>query len=362
MHAVPGSAAPVEPTSAPRGAGEEAERTWHAELRAAVRDPDALIDRLGLPEAWREGARRSHRLFPVVAPEPLLARIVPGALDDPILRQLLPLAEEEERGPAGYSRDPVGESGAERAPGMLQKYPGRALLILSGVCAVSCRYCFRRHYPYDAAPAGPEAWEPALREIEGSPDLEEVILSGGDPLIHSDRHLGALAARLASIPHLRRLRVHTRLPIVIPARVTAALVEALGGTRLAPTVVVHANHPNELDGACCDALTRLVRGGIPVLNQAVLLRGVNDDAATLAALSRRLLDARALPYYLHQLDPVEGAAHFEVPEEEGRRLVAALRAELPGYGVPTFVREVVGEPSKVPIVGSGPAHGGEGAR
>ncbi|MEM7201798.1 MAG: EF-P beta-lysylation protein EpmB [Planctomycetota bacterium] len=322
---------------------------WREQLRRAIRDPDELIDRLGLPDAQRDGARRAAQCFPLVVPEAYLARIRARDPDDPLLRQVLPVGAECAPPPPGFHDDPVAERGTARRPGLLHKYHGRALLIVAGVCAVACRYCFRRHFPYDESPAGLAEWEPSLRLLGDSEDLEEVILSGGDPLMRSDAWLRALSTRLADIPHLRRLRLHTRLPIVVPDRVDQALLEWLTETRLAPTVVVHANHPAEIDDACGAALLRLVRHGVPVLNQSVLLRGVNDDADVLAELSRRLLDVRVMPYYLHQLDPVAGAQHFEVPVERGLEIVAALRERLPGYGVPRYVREVPGAPHKVPL-------------
>ncbi|MCA8942050.1 MAG: EF-P beta-lysylation protein EpmB [Planctomycetes bacterium] len=325
--------------------------SWRDQLRAAVRDPDELVDRLGLPDRIRRAAGEAARRFALVVPHAFLERMRPGDVDDPLLRQVLPLDAELDDDPPGFRLDPVGDADAVRANGLLQKYAGRALLITTGVCAVHCRYCFRRHYPYEKAPRGLQQWEPAFATLERSPDVEEVILSGGDPLMQSDRWLAALVDRLERIPHLRRLRVHTRLPIVIPDRVDDALIDWMARTRLAPIVVVHANHPNEVDPNCGAALLRLVRAGIPVLNQSVLLRGVNDDASVLAELSRRLLDARVMPYYLHQLDPVAGAAHFEVPVERGLEIVAALRERLPGYGVPRYVREIPGAASKVELVG-----------
>lgn len=320
---------------------------WREQLRQAVRDPDRLLELLELPDDLRDGARRAASLFPVVVPAAYLARMRKGDRDDPLLRQVLPIDAESAPLPPGYSEDPVGERGVVGPAGLLQKYRGRALLIAAGVCAVACRYCFRRHFPYDESPSGLAEWEPALQAIGESPDLEEIILSGGDPLMREDRWLGQLVARIEQIPHVRRLRIHTRLPIVIPDRVDAPLLGWLTKTRLAAMVVVHANHPAEIDAACGEALLRLVNAGIPVLNQTVLLRGVNDDAAVLAELSRRLLDVRAMPYYLHQLDPVAGAAHFEVPVERGLEIVAQLRTCLPGFGVPRYVREVVGAPHKV---------------
>ena len=207
-----------------------------------------------------------------------------------------------------------------RAPGLLQKYGGRALLIVSGVCAVACSYCFRREIPYQDRPACLAQWQPALDELRGNPEVEEVLLSDRDPLMRPDRWLQEVVEHLEAIPHLRRLRIHTRLPIVIPDRVDDALLGWLRATRLAPTVVVHSNHPNAL-----------------------------DDADTLTELSRRLLDARVMPYYLHQLDPVRGAQHWEVPVARGLELVAELRRRLPGFGVPRYVREVVGAAHKVEL-------------
>lgn len=323
------------------------EGIWRDQLRQAVRDPDQLIDLLELPDSLREGARAAAKLFPLVVPHAFLARMRRGDPHDALLRQVLPIAAEAAPNPVGYGADPVGEKDAVVAPGLLQKYHGRALLIVTGVCAVACRYCFRRHFPYDESPSGLSQWQPALRVIEQSPDLEEIILSGGDPLMRGDDWLAELVAQIERIPHVRRLRIHTRLPIVIPDRVNEDLLGWLRSTRLAPTVVVHANHPAEIDTTCGSALLKMVKAGIPVLNQTVLSRGVNDDLAVLAALSRALLDVRVMPYYLHQLDPVQGAAHFEVSVARGLELIQQLRRELPGFGVPRYVREVIGAAHKV---------------
>jgi EF-P beta-lysylation protein EpmB len=216
-------------------------------------------------------------------------------------------------------------------------------------CAVHCRYCFRRHYPYEAEPAGLSDWAPALETLSADPSVREVILSGGDPLILTDRRLGELIGALESIPHLRRLRIHSRLPIVLPDRIDEGLLALLRGTALTTVLVVHANHPAEIVGDCAAALRRLVTAGIPTLNQSVLLRGVNDDVETLAELSERLIDLGVIPYYLHQLDRVTGTAHFEVGDDEAGRLVEGLRTRLPGYAVPRLVREVPGAASKLPV-------------
>jgi len=325
------------------------ERNWRQAMKAAIRDPDELCRLVGLDDRWREPARRAASQFPVFAPLEFLARVAPGDPFDPLLRQVLPL-DAETLETSGFSRDPVGDGLARREAGLLQKYAGRALLITTGACAIHCRYCFRRHYPYEETPRSLEAWAPALERLAADPSIEEVLLSGGDPLTLVDEQLAALAGELAAIPHLRRLRLHTRLPIVIPQRVDDALIGWLRSTRLAPIMVIHANHPAEIDSAVADSLGKLVDAGIPVLNQAVLLRGVNDNVETLAELSRRLVNLRVLPYYLHQLDRVVGAAHFEVPASLGQTLVKELETRLPGYAVPKYVQEIPGAASKTRIL------------
>jgi EF-P beta-lysylation protein EpmB len=318
---------------------------WQQVFREAIRDPRELCRMLELPPGLETAAVRAADAFPLFAPRGYVAQMRVGDPGDPLLRQVLPLGEELAERP-GFAADPVGDAAATLHAGLLQKYHGRALMVTTGACAVHCRYCFRRHYPYSEGPRSLAAWAPALEQLAADPTIDEVLLSGGDPLSLVDPWLAELAEQLAAIPHLRRLRIHTRLPIVIPERVCDELLDWLRGTRLTPIVVVHANHPAELWPGVADALGRLVNAGIPVLNQAVLLRGVNDDVDVLTALSRRLVDLRVMPYYLHQLDRVQGAAHFEVPEETGRRLVAELRRRLPGYAVPRYVRETAGELGK----------------
>ncbi|HEV7226439.1 MAG TPA: EF-P beta-lysylation protein EpmB [Pirellulales bacterium] len=327
------------------GAGLPAGRPWQRALREAVRDPRELCRLLKLPPEHEAAAVRAAGAFGLFAPRGYVARMRVGDPHDPLLRQVLPLGEELVEAP-GFAADPVGDAAATLHAGLLQKYQGRALMVTTGACAVHCRYCFRRHYPYSEGPHSLAEWEPALERLAADASIDEVLLSGGDPLTLVDPWLARLAERLAQIGHLRRLRVHTRLPIVIPERVCDELLAWLRGTRLTPIVVVHANHPAEISPAVAAALGRLVDAGIPVLNQAVLLRGVNDDVDALAELCRRLVDLRVMPYYLHQLDRVEGAAHFEVAEETGRRLIAELRRRLPGYAVPRYVRETAGELGK----------------
>jgi EF-P beta-lysylation protein EpmB len=322
--------------------------TWQQALKDAVRDPYELCRLLALTDEWAIRALSAARSFPLFAPRSYIARMRIGDPHDPLLRQVLPLeAETVDR--IGFSDDPVGDERSRLLPGLLHKYQGRVLMVTTGACAVHCRYCFRRHFPYDETPKSPREWSTALDEIRADESIHEVILSGGDPLTLVDTSLTELAEEIASIPHIRRLRIHTRLPIMIPQRVTPALLQWLTGTRLAPVVVIHANHPAELAGTAAAAVRRIVTAGIPTFNQAVLLRGVNDSTETLAELSERLLDLGGVPYYLHQLDRVSGAAHFEVPVDEGLQIMEELKRRLPGYAVPRYVREIAGEPYKIPL-------------
>ncbi len=318
---------------------------WRQELRQAVRSAAQLLSLLDLPEEMIGGFEPSGLDFPVFAPRSYISRMERGNPQDPLLLQVLPRPEETRVEP-GFAADAVGDLAAERSPGLIHKYAGRALLITTGACAIHCRYCFRRHFPYENAPRSIADWEPALEVLRQDQSVEEIILSGGDPWTLVDESLAALVRELATIPHLRRLRIHTRLPIVIPQRVTDDLIAATTGSRLTPVVVVHANHAQELDGDVELALLKLSQAGCVMLNQAVLLKGVNDSVPALANLSRRLIECRVTPYYLHQLDRVQGAAHFEVPLERGQVLVDKLRPLLPGYMVPRYVQEIAGENSK----------------
>ena len=314
-------------------------------MKMALRDPKELCRHLDLPDRYHRAAVQAAKSFPLFAPREYVARMRSGDPQDPLLRQVLPLADEACSVP-GFDTDPVDEQAATLQPGLLQKYSGRALLVTTGACAIHCRYCFRRHFPYSETPSSTFAWESAFATLEQDAEIDEVILSGGDPMTLTDQRLEQLIGRLSEIQHLERLRLHTRLPIVIPQRVTTEFIAILQQTRLTPLVVVHANHPAELDASTTDALGRLVDGGIPVLNQAVLLRGVNDNVDALDSLCRRLVNLRVMPYYLHQLDRVAGAAHFEVRLEVGRGLIEQLRSRLPGYAVPRYVREVAGQSGK----------------
>jgi len=327
--------------------------TWSASLASAIRDPDELLaalelDRHPAADRLRADAQAAAASFRLMVTRSYLARMKPGDPSDPLLRQVLPRAEELEHH-SGFSTDAVGDAAARVVPGLLHKYAGRALLIATGACAIHCRYCFRRHYPYGDEPRRLADWQPACDYLAADPSIHEVILSGGDPLLLTDLRLSELTQQLDAIPHLTRLRIHTRLPIVLPDRITSELFALLRRLRLTVFVVIHANHPRELTGDAAQAVRSLVTGGLTVLNQAVLLRGVNDHGDTLRELSERLIDLGVLPYYLHQLDRVAGTHHFEVPQDEARRLLADLPAQLPGYALPTWVEERPGDPAKHPL-------------
>jgi EF-P beta-lysylation protein EpmB len=321
---------------------------WQRELARAVTDPAELVELLGLDPALLAPARRAAARFRLRVPRGYVGRMRAGDPTDPLLRQVLPLADEDADAP-GFVADRVGDLAAMAAPGLLHKYRGRVLLVATGACAVHCRYCFRRHFPYAEASAAGGHWRAALARIAADPSIEEVILSGGDPLTLADGKLAELVQALAAVAHVARLRVHTRLPVVLPERVTPELCALLARSRLQPVVVVHANHANELDARVARAFGALRAAGVTVLNQSVLLRGVNDDVEALCALSTRLFAAGALPYYLHLLDRVQGARHFEVEEARARSLWRQMQARLPGYLVPRLTREEAGAPGKTII-------------
>jgi EF-P beta-lysylation protein EpmB len=323
--------------------------TWQAAMRDAVRDPDELCRLLELPAETARAAKSAARQFPLFVPRGYLARMRPGDVHDPLLRQVLPL-EDETRVVPGFVADPVGDAAALRRPGLLQKYHGRVLLVTTGTCAVHCRYCFRRNYPYDESPRSPDDWRPAMEEIAADDTIHEVILSGGDPLTLVDATLETLIEQISEIAHVRQLRIHTRLPIVIPERVTNALIDVLRNSGLTPIVVVHTNHANELEEQVAAAMAKMSDAGIVLLNQAVLLAGVNDSVKAQAALCERLVDLRVIPYYIHQLDRVTGAAHFEVAIELGKQIIEKLKSRLPGYAVPRYVQEVASADSKTEMI------------
>jgi L-lysine 2,3-aminomutase len=328
---------------------------WQAEMADAITSPEELVAALGLDGSLVAAAHAAGGAgFRLRVPRSYVARMRLGDAGDPLLRQVLPV-ESELRDVADYVTDPLGEHAAMRAPGLLQKYRGRALLITTSACAVHCRYCFRREFPYSEQTSDAPRWSAALSEIAQDSALEEVILSGGDPLSLSDGRLKSLTDALSRIPHVRRLRVHTRQPVVLPSRVDDGLVEWLRALRLPMVFVLHVNHPNEIDSEVSSACQRLRASGVTLLNQSVLLRGVNDNVDVLVELSRRLFDAGVLPYYLHVLDRVRGAAHFALPDAEARALAGELASRLSGYLVPRLVRELYGAPAKVTLSPQFPA-------
>jgi len=334
------------------GAPARHSEPWRQELATAVTDPAELLDMLALDPALLPAARRAAALFGLRVPRGFVARMRPGDIDDPLLRQVLPLGAETEPA-AGFGPDPVGDLAALQAPGVLAKYRGRALLMATGGCAVNCRYCFRREFPYQAGALTPARLKAAVNALARMPGLEEVILSGGDPLVLPTARLARISAALEALPTLRRLRIHTRTPVVLPARVDQPLLDWLRALPWRVVVVLHVNHPRELSDALRAALAALAAHGATLLNQAVLLRGVNDDENTLAELSTGLFEAGVLPYYLHLLDRAAGTAHFDVPQDEAARLHARLAARLPGYLVPRLVRELAGGEAKTPVTSVG---------
>lgn len=322
--------------------------SWKDELREAVTDVGHLLEILGLSDSELscKVTRSSH--FPLRVPRSFINRMKPGDPEDPLLLQVLPLAREQEER-SGFSKDPLQEQNFNPVSGIIHKYSGRALVVTTPACAINCRYCFRRHFSYSANNPGKKHWLNSLEYIAREKSISELILSGGDPLTADDQHLSWLATEIEKIPHVRRLRIHSRFPVVIPSRIDEDLERWVTGTRLETVFVLHINHPNEIDDNLTAAITRLREKKVPVLNQSVLLKGVNDCVETLVELSERLFSSGVLPYYLHLLDPVDGAAHFDIPSGRARKLHNEMRKQLPGYLLPRLVRDVPGTSSKTHI-------------
>lgn len=318
---------------------------WQTALINAITDPQQLIEQLGLDPSLIEPAKAAAKLFPLKVPQSFVARMKKGDPNDPLLRQVLPL-NAELKVIAGYSRDPLQEKSANPVSGLLHKYQSRVLLTLTSACGVNCRYCFRRHFDYDNNSPGTAGWEESLTYIEKDTDINEVIFSGGDPLVVNDLMLKNFIEKLAKISHLKRIRFHTRMPIVMPERVTDELVQAITHSQFKTIMIVHCNHPQEINDDVKNAMHKLKQAGVILMNQSVLLEGVNDNTDTLVQLSEALFDIGIQPYYLHLLDKVEGAAHFDLAREEALRLHAAITGRLPGYLVPKLVVEEPGEPAK----------------
>ncbi|MDD5394280.1 MAG: EF-P beta-lysylation protein EpmB [Thiothrix sp.] len=321
---------------------------WQRELAAAVRDPQALLRLLDLPDG--NTSSKAAQQFRLLAPHSYIARMKKGDCHDPLLRQVLPL-DDELQVVEGFNQDPVGDQHSVVADGVLHKYHGRVLLVTTGACAVHCRYCFRRHFPYSESNPVKAEWEGALAYIRANPDVREVILSGGDPLTLADERLAVLFRQLRDMPQVTRVRFHSRLPVVLPSRIDASFLQLLHEIPQQTVMVIHANHAQELDADDVrQALAALRAAGVTLFNQAVLLRGVNDSVQAQADLSESLFAHGVMPYYLHLLDRVAGAAHFEVAETEAVRLLETLRKRLPGFLVPKLVREVAGEKAKMPVL------------
>ena len=322
--------------------------SWQHDFADAVTDPPVLLELLGLGQEWLAPARAAAEKFPLRVPHSFIARMRHGDPADPLLRQVLPLGEELDD-MAGFVADPIDESMYRQAPGLLRKYSSRALLVATGACALHCRYCFRREFPYDEQQGDTGRWRQAVAAIEADPAVRELILSGGDPLSLSNARLQSLTQALRHVKHLESLRIHTRNAIVLPSRIDAGFVDWIRSLPWRATIVLHVNHPNEIAGDALNALARLRESGALLLNQTVLLRGVNDSIEPLVGLSRRLYAHGVLPYYLHLLDRVRGSAHFEVPEPQGVALIDAMARQLPGYLVPKLVREIPGADAKTVI-------------
>jgi len=327
---------------------------WQQQLADVITDPAELLDILALPripvQAPAPDTSGNGNGFPLRVTRHYLNKIQPGNPLDPLLLQVLVQPQEYLHSP-GFNTDPVGDLEAVKAPGLLHKYHGRALLITTAACAIHCRYCFRRHFPYNEHRHRASEWNSRIDYLRRHPEINEVILSGGDPLMLSDQKLDALFSQLESIPQLRYCRIHSRLPTLVTGRITDRLLQRMAQSRLQFVLVTHINHAREIDQQDSLMFTRLHQAGISLLNQSVLLHQINDDVESLAQLSHALFQNRVLPYYLHMLDPVAGAAHFDVDEARAHHIMAKLRAQLPGYLLPRLVREIAGEHSKSPVIG-----------
>jgi len=319
---------------------------WQQEMARAYTSAPALLTALGLDPTREVLAARILKRFPLRVPQSFVSRMRYGDPQDPLLRQVLPVGDEAIHA-AGYGPDPVGDADSARGPGMLQKYHGRALLIVTGACAINCRYCFRREFSYADNSLTGSALDAALSQIRSDTTLQEIILSGGDPLSVTDARLESLLGQLADIKHVRRIRFHTRLPVVLPGRIDKSFLDVLSRIEKPMTFVIHCNHANEIDDNVARAIGEISQRCSPVLNQSVLLRGINDSVSALTDLSEALFKIGVLPYYLHQLDPVQGASHFEISDKAAQTLVGKVARQLPGYLVPRLVREVPGAPAKL---------------
>lgn len=320
------------------------DRTWREDLAEVVTDPTQLLELLDLDPALYQEDLEARRLFPLRVPRPFIALMQKNNPADPLLRQVMPLREEFHEA-VDYTQDPLQEQDSS-TPSLLHKYRTRVLLMLRTACAVNCRYCFRRHFPYQDHGFNQENKQEALTYIANNPQINEVILSGGDPLMASDAHIKTLLQDLSAYSHIKRIRIHTRLPVVIPRRITQTWVQTLANAPFQVILVLHMNHAQEMSPALQEGLKRLQQAGVTLLNQAVLLKGVNDHVQAQVDLSETLFEAGILPYYLHLLDKVSGAAHFAVSDTRAQALMQEMRGALPGFLVPRLAREEAGMPAK----------------
>jgi len=321
-------------------------RDWQQELIHAVTDPDELCRLLELnPQKLQTAAGKTLANFPLKVPRGFIARMQKGNPADPLLRQVFPFSAEDQKR-QHYTADPLREKNVNPVSGLLHKYQGRVLLTLTGVCAINCRFCFRRHFPYAENNPSQLEWEKIFAYIKKDTSIQEVILSGGDPLLSNDRVLSALTERLSTIPQVKRLRIHSRIPIVLPERINEAFVAWISSLKQTPVLVTHCNHPQEINETVREAMQLLKQAGVTLLNQAVLLKGINDAVETQVALSEALFSAGIQPYYLHLFDKVQGAAHFDLELARAKKLYRQLSHHLPGYLLPKLARETVGEGAK----------------
>jgi len=323
-------------------------KSWQMLWREAIRDPRQLLEMLALPHLAAQISDQAATQFPMRVPLGFVAKMRRGDANDPLLRQVLPILEEDQI-TEGFSFDAVGDAAAKGGTGVIHKYFARALLITTGSCAIHCRYCFRRHFPYAEETAASQNWAEAIAYLKSDSSITEIILSGGDPLSLSTAKLEELTIALTELPHIKRLRIHTRLPVVLPERIDAELLGWLRDLPWPATLVIHANHTNELTSDVAAAIKLIRPLGVSVLNQTVLLKGVNDNSDEQIRLSERLFEIGVLPYYLHQLDKVQGAAHFQIPDQQARDIHQSMMRALPGYLVPKLVQEIPGEASKTPL-------------
>ena len=314
-------------------------QSWQDLVKHSIRDIGTLLSHLGLPE------QPHFSEFPILVPEPYLSRIEKKNVTDPLLLQVLSSDLETIQIP-GYSNQPLDENKFSPVSGLIQKYNGRVLIISSSICAINCRYCFRRHYPYEKSQLKEHQWDEILNRINNDHSIKEVILSGGDPLMLTDKILSRIVSKIEALEHVKTLRLHTRMPMVIPQRINHQLLGWVKSTRLQIVLVNHINHEREIDSAVHEAMKQLQQAGVTLLNQSVLLKGINDTESSLIKLSEKLFSVGILPYYVHMLDPVSGAAHFNVKQKNAVALIEKIKNQLPGYLVPKLVREVPGEWAK----------------